>query len=361
MIENGIEESLIPAGASAESRPGRAPTVPVFDDATPAFAAAVRALQAGAPTRDADVRTIVAEARVRDVFTLLMLVDAARRRQRRDRRPRRRARSAAARRHRQRHPARRPRQPLALARHAAAAAGEELAAQLARRAPRLDRRGDALTIAGPAASLLQRGTHAATVQTHAFGVAIIATILAGSAPAAAPRLAPTDFVIDPARSEIRFTVTKLGFSDVTGTFRESSGEIRYDAATPAASAIRWRVRVASVLTDASSRDALACSGRSTSTPPATRSSIFESRRVAAKPDGALEVTGDLTMRGVTRSITTDVRVRRGLAGPVFETDFEVDRYDFGIAGGTVMGRLIGSRVRVHVRAATQPAPAAGIR
>ena len=55
MIENGIEESLIPAGASGESRPGRAPTVPVFDDATPAFAAAVRALQAGAPTRDADV------------------------------------------------------------------------------------------------------------------------------------------------------------------------------------------------------------------------------------------------------------------------------------------------------------------
>ena len=87
------------------------------------------------------------------------------------------------------------------------------------------------------------------------GVAVIATILFGRAPAAAPRLAPADFIIDPARSEVRFTVTKLGFSDVTGTFRESSGEIRYDAATPAASSIRWRVRVASVLTDASSRDA----------------------------------------------------------------------------------------------------------
>ena len=29
-----------------------------------------------------------------------------------------------------------------------------------------------------------------------------------------------------------------------------------------------------------------------------------------------------------------------------------ERYDFGVAGGTVMGRLIGRRVRVHVRAAT---------
>jgi hypothetical protein len=74
-IENGVDETLIPAGATAESRPDRAPTVGVFDDATPAFIAAVRALEAGAPTRDADVRTIVETARLRDVFTLLMLVE----------------------------------------------------------------------------------------------------------------------------------------------------------------------------------------------------------------------------------------------------------------------------------------------
>ena len=74
-IENGHDETLIPAGATGESRPDRAPTVGVFDDAPPAFVAAVRALEAAAPTRDADVRTIVETARVRDVFTLLMLVE----------------------------------------------------------------------------------------------------------------------------------------------------------------------------------------------------------------------------------------------------------------------------------------------
>jgi hypothetical protein len=82
-IENGHDETLIPAGATGESRPDRAPTVPVFDDAPPAFMAAVRALEAkastaledAATTRDADVRTIVATARVRDVFTLLMLIE----------------------------------------------------------------------------------------------------------------------------------------------------------------------------------------------------------------------------------------------------------------------------------------------
>jgi polyisoprenoid-binding protein YceI len=194
--------------------------------------------------------------------------------------------------------------------------------------------------------------HSSPIRTAAIGIAIL---IAGSRPAAAPRFAPIDFVIDPARSEVRFTVTKLGFSDVTGTFRESAGDIRYDAANPAASAIRWRVRVASVFTDASNRD------RSLQAEEYFHAArhpelVFESRRVTAKPDGVLSVTGDLTMRGATRSITTDVRIRRGLTGPVFETDFEVDRYDYGIAGGTVMGRLIGSTVRVHIRAATQPAP-----
>lgn len=82
-IENGHDETLIPAGATGESRPDRAPTVGVFDDAAPAFVAAVRALEAvgstatpaGAATRDDAVRTIVSTARVRDVFTLLMLVE----------------------------------------------------------------------------------------------------------------------------------------------------------------------------------------------------------------------------------------------------------------------------------------------
>lgn len=193
--------------------------------------------------------------------------------------------------------------------------------------------------------------HSRLIHLAATGIAML---LAAGAPAAAP--APVDYMIDPARSEVRFTVTKLGFSDVTGTFRESTGDIRYDAADPGASAIRWRVRVASVLTDARNRDA---SLQAPEYFDAARHPelIFESRRVSAKPDGGLAVTGDLTMRGVTRSIAIDAKIRRGLTGPVFEANFEVDRYDYGIAGGTVMGRLIGRTVRVFIRAATQPAPA----
>jgi polyisoprenoid-binding protein YceI len=70
--------------------------------------------------------------------------------------------------------------------------------------------------------------------------------------------------------------------------------------------------------------------------------------------GRLEVTGQLTMRGVTRPLMTTVGVGTRGASPVFDTAFEVNRYDFGIAGGSVMGRLIGRTVRVRLVAAVVP-------
>ncbi|MEX2271906.1 MAG: YceI family protein [Vicinamibacterales bacterium] len=80
--------------------------------------------------------------------------------------------------------------------------------------------------------------------------------------------------------------------------------------------------------------------------------IFESTRVRALDAGRLEVQGRLTMRGVTRQQTAIVRHSGAAAAPVFETDFDIDRYDFGIRGGSVMGRLIGRTARIHLRAVT---------
>jgi hypothetical protein len=78
-IQNGWGESLIPAGASSVMTASERPGVPVFDDASPAFAAAVRAIEhdAAAAARDGAVDVAVATARKRDVLTLLMLSTAS--------------------------------------------------------------------------------------------------------------------------------------------------------------------------------------------------------------------------------------------------------------------------------------------
>jgi len=75
-LDNPIGESLVPAGAVSEMLTDRAPGVAVFEDASPDFQAAVRALEASAnPDVAALVRVILAQARPRDVLTLLLLID----------------------------------------------------------------------------------------------------------------------------------------------------------------------------------------------------------------------------------------------------------------------------------------------
>lgn len=71
-LENQVDETLVPAGASTEMTDGLAPGTAVFDDAATGFLDAVRQLERG---RREAVEQVVRLARPRDVFTLLMLVE----------------------------------------------------------------------------------------------------------------------------------------------------------------------------------------------------------------------------------------------------------------------------------------------
>lgn len=180
-------------------------------------------------------------------------------------------------------------------------------------------------------------------------------ILATASPfAAEPALRSRSGVweIDPDHSEVRFNVTKAGFADVSGVFRDSAGRIVWDPANPGAASVRWRVRVASVLTDEPDRDRALQSGEyfdASRFPELT----FASRAVRALADDRLEVTGDISIRGRARPLTIEVRRVGDGPAPSFETSFELNRYDFGVVGGMVLGPLIGRTIRVHLLAATR--------
>lgn len=82
-LQHGWRQSLVLAGAAAESRPGIGPGAPYFEDATERFRQALEIVNfnlSDAPARSAALATVLDEARVRDAFTLLNLfrrVDAA--------------------------------------------------------------------------------------------------------------------------------------------------------------------------------------------------------------------------------------------------------------------------------------------
>jgi len=75
-LQHGHLQSLVPAGASAESRPGLGPGAPYFDDSSASFrqALAIVNFDYQNPQARSDALTaVLAEARPRDEFTLLNL------------------------------------------------------------------------------------------------------------------------------------------------------------------------------------------------------------------------------------------------------------------------------------------------
>lgn len=75
-LQHGWVQSLVPAGAAAESRPGIGPGAPYFEDASERFREALEVLnfsREDTQARAAALSTVLAEARPRDAFTLLNL------------------------------------------------------------------------------------------------------------------------------------------------------------------------------------------------------------------------------------------------------------------------------------------------
>jgi len=197
---------------------------------------------------------------------------------------------------------------------------------------------------------------------HATAASIAAAlVIAGATVLAVPRDLSflhdeemrTALVIDRGQSRVSFTVMKWGFLEVEGLFQDFGGTIVYDPQRPEASRIEWRVKVASVKTDERNRD------ESLQQPEyfdATRypELTFASDRITAVSPAELEVQGRITIKGRTRPLT--VRVRHATQNeartqqPVerFETEFAINRYDFGIVGGSVLGPVISREARVRI-------------
>ena len=92
-----------------------------------------------------------------------------------------------------------------------------------------------------------------------------------------------------------------------GRFDEVDGTIKYDAANPSASKVSVSIQAGSVNTNHAKRDAHLKSPdffNAGEFPEIT----FVSTKVAPGTDGSAKVTGDLTMNGVTKSVTLDARV-----------------------------------------------------
>jgi polyisoprenoid-binding protein YceI len=194
-----------------------------------------------------------------------------------------------------------------------------------------------------------------------FARLVLALALAFNAFASPASAGGDHWPIDRRHSRVSFAVTKWGFAEVEGRFLDFSGVIAYNATRPEASHIEWTVRIATVDTGEVKRDQALQDAEyfDAAHYPLMQ---FVSERVQRSGANELDVAGTLTIKGVSKPLT--VRVTYGGRHTVpsegtfdtFKTSFTINRYDFGIVGGRVLGPAISTDVKVTlIAAARQPA------
>lgn len=162
------------------------------------------------------------------------------------------------------------------------------------------------------------------------------------------------FSIDRSHSNLGFTVGFMGFTEVKGTFDDFSATILYNEEEMSKTAIILRIDVSSIDTgsDFRDRDLLGKSFFDAENHPEI---IFKSKRITGEPGGEYLVTGDLTMKGVTREISIPVQhVLKRTEDPVwgnirmgFSGQATVNRLDYEITGGSgIRSQSISEEVQI---------------
>jgi polyisoprenoid-binding protein YceI len=166
-----------------------------------------------------------------------------------------------------------------------------------------------------------------------FRPALLALALIAATAAAQAR---SSWQIDPSQTHVRFWVDAIGWPRTTGEFKSFKGRIDIDFDRPSRSRVEFRVAAKSVDVDSATMDDYLRSEVffNVARFPDMR---FVSTSVEKRDEHHAQVTGDLTMLGVTRPISLDVEVARKLAATNQRVGFKatgvINRLDFGMNSG----------------------------
>jgi polyisoprenoid-binding protein YceI len=162
---------------------------------------------------------------------------------------------------------------------------------------------------------------------------LVALAFLALAPAA--RAEKETFTFDKVHSEFSFKVRHF-VSKVGGRFTKFDGTIEIDRANPAASSVNLKIEAASIDTGNPAREKHLNSPDFFDTAKFPEIA-FKSTKVVAKSKDVFEVTGDLTMKGVTKPVVLTVAAN-GFAGDGqggqkagFDVTGKLNRKDFGVS------------------------------
>lgn len=163
----------------------------------------------------------------------------------------------------------------------------------------------------------------------------LAALAIGSALLSANVMA-ADYVVDKEGQHafVDFKISHLGYSFITGTFKDIDGKFSFDAAKPEDSKIEFNVNTASVFTNHAERDKHIASADFLNASKFGKAT-FVSTSVKSTGANTADVTGDLTIAGVTKPVVVKATFLGEGKDPWggyragFEGTTHIKRSDFG--------------------------------
>jgi len=166
------------------------------------------------------------------------------------------------------------------------------------------------------------------------------------------RAAVETYAIDPVHSSVGFSIRHV-FSKIPGSFTKFSGTLVFDRADLEKSTVEASIDLGSLDTRSEKRD-VAVKGTDFLDVAKHPSMTFKSK--AWKKTGAdtYDVTGDLTIHGVTKQVVVQAKLLGfgpGLMGAYvsgWDVTATLNRRDFGVNGPGWLGAAVGDEVAVTI-------------
>jgi len=197
----------------------------------------------------------------------------------------------------------------------------------------------------------------ATARRLTLAATVLVTALSAAAPASATAWVYTE---DDAHSEVSFRVRHI-VTKVRGDFRDFDLRIVRDDEDPSASSVEFTARVASIDTENEKRDNHLRSADFFDV-EAFPLMTFKSTSVEQVSDTEYSVTGDLTIRDVTKSVTLpvsfsgDIADAQGRVKAGFSASTRIDRREYGVtwnrpvdSGGLLLGDDVEITIEIEAR------------
>ena len=163
------------------------------------------------------------------------------------------------------------------------------------------------------------------------------------------------YTIDPAHSTLAFVARHAVVTKVRGAFHEFAGTVTVDADDPTSATAEVTIEATSIDTRNADRDAYLKSNELLAMDEHPHLT-FRSTKVEPNSDHAFRVTGDLTIRGVTREVSFDLEYTGAVTDPWgnlrvgFEGRTVVNRKDWNLNWSTPLdtgGILVSDKVTLE--------------